>query len=362
MTINLSGTTMLDYLDLEPAVQQMEDGAPPHPDAGFLGGRVRPEDAALLLLPIPWEVTTSYGSGTSKAPGAIIRASHQLDLQDLTFGAPYRAGIGFLAEDPDIAERNRIHKAGAQQVISALEQGKPPPAALHSVNSASAWLNQRVEQMATEALHQGKRVGLVGGDHACPFGLIAALAKHHPQGFGILHIDAHHDLRAAYEGFTWSHASIFFNVMEQIPQVTRLVQLGVRDFARAEQDYLQSLGERARCFYDAECAHRQLQGEAFSTIIDALLACLPQQVYISLDIDGLEPGCCPSTGTPVPGGLTFQQAGFVLERLAASGRQVIGFDLCEVSPSADGNEWDANVGARVLYKLCGCCLRSQGLC
>jgi len=85
-------------------------------------------------------------------------------------------------------------------------------------------------------------------------------------------------------------------------------------------------------------------------------------VYISFDIDALDPPYCPSTGTPVPGGISFDEAVYILEELAASGRKVIGFDLTEVTPDPQGRDWDANVGARLLYKLSGCLLRSQKLC
>jgi len=85
-------------------------------------------------------------------------------------------------------------------------------------------------------------------------------------------------------------------------------------------------------------------------------------VYISFDIDGLDPAFCPTTGTPVAGGLSWDEALYLIEALVDSGRKIIGFDLCEVAPGKDGSEWDANVGARLLYKLCGAALKSQGMC
>ncbi|QFY88744.1 agmatinase family protein [Magnetovirga frankeli] len=349
---------MLEPLAFADAIAQLELGTPPHPEAGFLGGRLRPEDAALLLIPVPWEATTSYGGGTSEGPNAILQASHQLDLQDPFFGEPFRAGIAFAEENEEIAQLNAQAKAVAQQVIEALEQGEEAATVADSldlVNQASERVNQRVYQQASAALGRGQRVGLVGGDHSSPFGLIQALAERYPS-FSILHIDAHHDLRQAYEGFEHSHASIFYNVMAQIPQVSRLVQLGVRDYHRSEVEHLQGLGQRGRCFYDAAVSQRLLQGEPFAAICGEILDALGDAVYISLDIDGLDPVNCPSTGTPVPGGLSYAQMGFLLEQLSASGRQIIGFDLCEVAPPPNGGDWDANVAARLLYRLCGCLL------
>lgn len=352
---------MLEPLAFDDAIAQLALGTPAHPDAGFLGGRLRPEDARLLLIPVPWEATTSYGGGTSAGPRAILKASHQLDLEDAAFGEPFRAGIAFANEQEEILRLSPLAKAEAQEVIQALEQGKGFADSLAQVNQASIRVNQLVQQQASAALQHGQQIGLVGGDHSSPFGLIQALAQRH-ESFSILHIDAHHDLRQAYEGFTHSHASIFYNVMEHIPQVHGLVQLGIRDYHRSERAFLSNLGERGHCFYDAEVSRRLFQGENFRSICNEIIGLLGEKVYISFDIDGLEPANCPSTGTPVPGGLSYQQAGFLLEQLAASGRQVIGFDLCEVAPDPNGSEWDANVGARLLYRLCGCLLRSQGLC
>lgn len=353
---------MPTLLPLAEVIAELEAGLPPHGDSGFLGARLDPADAALVLVPVPWEATTSYGGGTSGGPDAIVRASHQLDLEDPAFGTPYRAGIAFLPQDAAVAELNGRARVAALEVIAALEQGEPAPAALELVNAASAKVNARVHAAASAALAQDRLVGVVGGDHSSPYGLIQALAERHPDGFGVLHVDAHHDLRAAYEGFTWSHASIFHNVMERLPQVRRLVQVAIRDYSRDERLYAEALGARGACFYGADLFRLAAEGVPFREVCRRIVAALPDAVYVSFDIDGLDPSCCPSTGTPVPGGLRFDEATYLLETLAASGRRVIGFDLCEVTPSGDGDEWDANVGARMLYKLCGCCLRSQGRC
>ena len=122
------------------------------------------------------------------------------------------------------------------------------------------------------------------------------------------------------------------------------------------------LGGRGSCFYGRDIFRMKAEGRSFKSIADEIIATLPANVYVSFDIDGLDPSYCPSTGTPVPGGLSFDEAVYILEALAVSGRKVVGFDLTEVAPGADGSEWDANVGARLLYKLCGCLLKSRRLC
>jgi agmatinase len=353
---------MHEHRPLAAVVAELERGLPPAPDAGFLGARLDPGEARLVLLPVPWEATASYGGGTAAAPRAIVAASHQLDLEDGGFGRPYRAGIAFLPEDPAIGDLNRGARAQVRAAIAAAERGGGAAEAVAAVNRASAELNARVHRAACEQLDAGRHVGVVGGDHSSPWGLLQALAEREAEGFGILHVDAHHDLRRAYQGFVWSHASIFFNVMHRLGGVDPLVQVGVRDYAREESRYRQALGPRAVAFYGRDLFRLRAAGRSFASVVRQVLEPLPPRVYVSFDIDGLDPPYCPHTGTPVPGGLSYDEACYLLEELAGSGRRVIGFDLCEVAPDPAGGEWDANVGARVLYKLCGCLLRSQGLC
>nr|ADB12532.1 arginase [uncultured bacterium 9F08] len=347
---------------LSEVIARLETGQPPLADAGFLGASLSPEQAALVLIPVPWEATTSYGGGTSQAPAAIINASHQLDLEDSLFDRPYRAGIAFTEADPLIARLNADAKPVAASVIEALEQGGHDEEDLALVNAASARVNELIYKQSMTQLEAGKQVALVGGDHSCPEGLLRALAETEQEPFAILHFDAHHDLRQAFEGFSSSHASIFYNVMEGIPAIERLVQVGIRDYCREEKAYAHKLGDRCRVFYSSGLFRRRARGDSFAQITKSILDALPQRVYISFDIDALDPPYCPSTGTPVPGGMSYAEACYIIEELALSGRTVVGFDLCEVSPAADGNEWDANVGARILYKLCGALLHSQGLC
>lgn len=337
------------------------DAAPPA-DAGLFGLPTTPDEARLVIVPVPWDATTSYRPGTSRGPAAIRVASHQLDLYDVDLGEPWRAGIAMLDIPDEIARWNTSARADAEQVIAVGGRIGEDPAlaqALARVNEASARLNRHVYEQVDRYVREGKLVGVLGGDHSVPFGAIARMAESHDE-FGILHVDAHCDLRDAYEGFEWSHASIMFNVIKRIPQVRRLVQVGIRDFAKGEADVVAASNGRIVVHHDAVLAERGFAGETWRAICDRIVDDLPRKVYVSFDIDGLDPALCPSTGTPVPGGLSFHQATYLVKRVVETGRTIIGFDLNEVAPGADGDEWDANVGARVLYKLCGWTLRSQG--
>lgn len=352
------------------------DPGAPALGAGIFGLSHTPEEARVVLIPVPWEPTTSYGRGTVRGPAAILHASRQLDLFDLQTGRPYEAGIAMLPVDPDILRWNAEACAAAEPIIAVGGEVEGDPdlvARLEAVNALSVQLNERVAAIARSYLEQGKIVGVVGGDHASPYGSILAHAERYPE-LGLLHIDAHADLRCAYEGFTFSHASVIYNVVTQLPQVTRVVQVGQRDLSEEEFAFVEGSKGRVVAHFDPVIADRLHGGESFHKIADEILDPLPRDVYVTFDIDGLDPALCPHTGTPVPGGLSFQQAVALLARLQRSGRRIVGFDLNEVSPgpsfgvagtegkdplTAHRDEWDANVGARMLYKLIGFTLLSQ---
>jgi len=320
------------------------------------------DDARLVILPVPWEVTVSYQAGTASAPDAILAASYQVDLYDPFVEDAWKLGIAMKDMNHGILERNHALRPKAEKYIIQLEQGIDPmdnstmQDALDEINLACLELNQWVKNEALTLLKNNKIVALLGGDHSTPLGLMHALAEKNPS-FGILHIDAHADLRQAYEGFEYSHASIMFNAIK-LPQISHLVQVGIRDYCEAEVNLINN-EPRITTFFDREIKHSQFEGKNWSAICDSIIETLPEKVYLSFDIDGLDPKLCPNTGTPVPGGLELEQSIFLVEKLVKSGRTIIGFDLNEVAPGND--EWDANVGARLLYRLANMCLVSNNI-
>ncbi len=327
------------------------------PDSGVFGLPFSPDESKIVLVPVPFEATTSYGGGTSDGPSAILEASKQVDLFDLDTGKPYEAGICMLDESAEVRAWNDEAKAAAKPII---ESGglESHPAALATVNALSEKMNSYVYETTKQWIGKRKIVGVIGGDHSTPFGAIKAYAEAFP-GLGVLHLDAHADLRNAYEGFTWSHASIMYNVMQKLPGVAKLVQVGIRDFGEAEFDMIQSSNGRIHTFFDSRLAHARLDGMPWREQVDIIVRELPSKVYLSWDIDGLDPVLCPHTGTPVPGGLTFHQAASLLEGVVRAGKTIVGFDLNEVAPGPEGDEWDGNVAARLLYKMIGWTLKSQ---
>jgi agmatinase len=325
------------------------------PGSGPFGLDHSAEDALIHILPVPFDATTSYRDGTAAGPAAILAASHQVELADLAFGKPYRAGLHWLEADPRVAEWNTEARAYAEPIIErggAIDGGPDLTRALERVNDLGAELNEHVAERTKEILAAGKRPLIVGGDHSVPFGAICAAAELHP-GLGIVHFDAHADLRVAFEGFRWSHASILHNVLEHAHELEALLQVGLRDVGQAEVERIHS-DPRVHAVYDHEWAHARLTGQDQVSFVRDRIALLPDTVWVTFDIDGLDPQLCPATGTPVPGGLDWNEAALWLKTLADSGKTVIGADLVEVRPgsSATGEDsWDAIVGARLLYRL-----------
>jgi agmatinase len=230
-----------------------------------------------------------------------------------------------------------------------IEQNKFMCKTLKDINEGSNFLIDWVYTQTKSFLNDNKLVGLLGGDHSTPLGYFKAIAEKY-ESFGILQIDAHCDLRKAYEDFTYSHASVMYNALNEIPQIERLVQVGIRDYCDEEWDYIQKSNFRVITYFDKNIKERQYEGETWKSIVNDIIDKLPQNVFISFDIDGLDPKLCPSTGTPVAGGFEVEQIYYLFRQLTQSGRKVIGFDLNEIGNGE--TEWDANVGSRMLYKLC----------
>lgn len=332
--------------------------------AGLFGIPTQLETAKVVVIPVPWEVTTSYGSGTSSGPLSVLKASPQIDLFDLELKTSYEHGFHMLDIPADIQKLNDELKPKALSVREHLEEnGELSPElkkVLGQVNAGCARMSEWVYQQAAEALKRGQIPAVLGGDHSSPEGNIRAVSEHCKGKVGVLHVDAHADLRVQYQGFERSHASIMNNVMTATWRPEKLVQVAIRDFS---QDEFNLIRERKdiETFFDLYLKREAFEGKPWTEACRNIVDILPQQVYISFDIDGLSPEYCPHTGTPVPGGLSFDQANYLLGAVVRSGRKIVGFDLNEVAPG-DADEWDGNVGARLLYKLCGwSVISSRGL-
>ncbi len=316
------------------------------------------ENASVVLIPVPWDVTATYKHGSSKAPESIFNASFQIDLYDEFTKDAWKKGIAMDEIPADTVKKNIYLRKKAQKYIKTLEDGKPTNQLLQDIkeiNGECRNLNNKVREKSLYYLKKNKIVGLIGGEHSVSTGLIQALSEKH-KDFGILQIDAHADLRNAYLGFEFSHASSMYNALK-ISNISKLVQVGIRDYCEEEAYYMKNSKGRIITFTDSDIKRQTYQGKTWDDICKNIINKIPGNLYVSFDIDGLDPKLCPNTGTPVPGGLEFEQITFLLEKIVESGKKIIGFDLCEVSPGND--EWDANVGSRALYKLATLAVKSK---
>ncbi len=320
-------------------------------NGNYFGFDFNIENSNIVIIPIPWDVTTSYQKGTSKGPESIIKASVQLDFFDLNVDKAWEIGHYTHKTPADIADSNKVLRSHAEKIIDHLEKGRSIKDTsiaenLNIVNSECRNINRYVYETATHYLNNDKLCIINGGDHSVPLGFIEALADKN-NSFGILHIDAHADLREAYEGFEYSHASIMHNAIK-LDSVKQITQVGIRDLCSSEAETIKNSSE-ITCFYDDTISEMMFNGRNWNAICDIIVDTLPEKVYLSFDIDGLDPSLCPNTGTPVPGGLSFNQAIYLIKKVVEKGKKIIGCDLCEVAPG--NNEWDANVGARILYSI-----------
>ncbi len=331
-------------------------------DSGLFGLPHGPDDAQVHVFGAPFEATTSYRGGTAHGPEAILAASRQIDLFDLRFGKPYEEGIWMAPIDERFRGWNSAARALAEPLIEKGGAEEHNAAAVAQINKIGAEVNAAVKAFFDERLARagGCLPVLVGGDHSTPFGAIAACAERHP-GLGILQFDAHADLRPAFEGFRWSHASIMHNVLTELDGVASITQVGIRDLCEQEYDTIQN-DDRVHAVFDEDIDDARLEVRT-RALAEATIAGLPDEVYISFDVDGLDPTLCPNTGTPVPGGLSWNEVMVWLEALVASGKRVVGLDLNEVSPGPagdpDGESWDSIVGARLLYRLIGAAVHTR---
>jgi agmatinase len=265
------------------------------------------ETAEAVILPLPLEATVTCGTGTWRAPRAILEASCQVELFDEETGV-------------DFSEGPRIH------TLAAL----PPGDSLDDYLAAVA---------RRAAAARGKFLLALGGEHTVSYGVIAGLADDLGE-VTVVHVDAHADLADELSGRRWSHGTVMRRLWER---GCRLVQIGVRSLSRAEYDLI-GRQERIATFFAHQLPHHW----------DRLLATLrglSGKVYLSIDVDGLDPAVFPSTGTPQPGGLSWQQTMEVLRAVAAeSSCQMLGADVVELvaSPHPPGCDLSA---ARLAAKI-----------
>ena len=278
--------------------------------SAFVDETPPPEEARFVLVPVPYEKTTTYRRGTAGGPAALLEASLQIELLDEETGAePLSDGVLVLAP---------VTTDGMPDVLA-----------------------DRLEAVVGPHLDAGRVVGCLGGEHSVSLGPIRAAAARHPD-LGVLQIDAHPDLRDEYEGTRYGHGCVMRRVLEG-RNVSRLVQVGVRSVSAEEHEVLRT-DARVRPFFAHDVARRPA-----TAWIEEVVAALPENVYLSFDLDGLDPAVVPGTGTPEPGGLGWWET-LALLRAVLSQRRLVGFDVVELLPEPPSNVSEF-AAAKLVFKI-----------
>lgn len=323
-------------------------------NGNIFGFPVNQENANIVITPIPWDATASYGKGTSNGPQAILDASTQLDFYHFQLEKAWETKVFMSPISKEWKKINDDLCLRGMEYIRFLEEGGSVENSpvfsmlIQEINEAQIALKNNLKEKAIQLIQEGKIPVVLGGEHSTPLGLIEAIDTQN-QTFGILQIDAHADLRDAYEGFQQSHASIMFNVVNNCKNLQKLVQVGIRDVAQSEIDLIEQ-SSKITTFFDWKIKQELYEGKTWKSIVNDIIQELPQRVYISFDIDGLKPYLCPNTGTPVAGGFELEEINYLFFSLIDAGKEIIGFDLNEVGDDSS-SDWDANVGARALWNL-----------
>lgn len=286
------------------------------PERGFMHLDAKDTDftrARVVVVPVPFDGTTCYQPGTREGPYAIIDASRNLELYDPELRrTPAEVGI---------------HTLRAVEIV----QG-----------NAEAMVT-RTEEVADLLLDQGKFLLTLGGDHLTPIGIIRAHAKRHPK-MSVLQLDAHADLRDEYEGARYSAATIMRRVLDFCPNTA---QVGIRSLSAPEAELAH---ERKLPMWLASDihAHKRRGSDGW---INQVVECLGDEVYITCDVDVLDPSLLPGTGTPEPGGLDWYDVMALLEAVTRE-KRLIGCDVVELAPTIEGHVSPV-VAAKLAYKLIG---------
>jgi len=303
-------------------------------DSGWFGCET--QTGSLAIIEVPFDATSSHHRVAAGAPEAIRVASHQVELTLLDGRCPAQAGL--VVSRLDLRALNdHAHAAMTELRAGANEAAK-------TVEEAASQAEQALRESLLEHWREQRQTLVIGGDHGSTFAAMDSAKVNHPS-LGILQIDAHADLRADYEGVECSHASVMRRLKLKHPSL-RLVQVGLRDLGQSERELIDSDPEII-AFFDEALAQQEFLGMPWAEQARAIIESLPEKVWISLDIDGLDPSLCPHTGTPVPGGLSYHRAVDLIDRIHSSGRTLVGADLSEVA----GHPFDALVAARLAYRL-----------
>lgn len=270
------------------------------------------ESSRVVIVPVPYEATTSYGKGTRKGPSAMLEASQQVELfDDELWTEPYKIGI-------QTAE----------------------PVIMKPVTAETEKPFDELRRAVSPFIEFGKFPIILGGEHSLSLGAVAACADRYPD-LSILQIDAHADCRDSYEGNPYSHASVSYHIYQGLPNPI-ITQVGIRNISAGEVSWLEQEKPKINIFW-ARHQDKWNFHEIISTLSD--------NVYLTIDLDGLDSGIMPSTGTPEPGGMDWYQL-MELIKLLCVRKNVVAADIVELAPIKGLHAPDF-LAAKLIYKIIG---------
>ncbi len=316
------------------------------------------DDAMMHVFPINSAITVSGTEGAENGPDGLLEGSACIELFNKNYRRDaYLPGMYLLEKDNAIGD---LHKKGRNIFLELIKTDLEIARTFDAdkVNEFCELLNSRVENWIKKSLDDGHIVAAIGGCHGSIYGAVAAHAKKY-KDFTLLMIDAHLDLRKAYEGVTYSHASVMWNILNNIPEVKHLVCVGIRSYGLDEYDFVRDNRNRVSVYYADDMQESQDKKSAsWRDICQIIVNSIPtEDVYLSFDHDGFEVHLCSSTGTPVPGGLSMWQAKVLIETIARE-KRIIGFDLNEMVPNT---QVDRNSAAEIFYHMYYWTMVSRGV-
>ena len=315
--------------------------------------------AEMILIAAPWELSASYRRGSSNSPDHIVKTSSQIDAFYPGYPQLVQKGICYLGDIAKLQDQQgpllEISREYIQNFENKTNLSRKSKFHLKALNHACIRMIGDLKAHILNLISQNKHVGMIGGEHSVSEAAIQALSEKF-SSFSILQIDAHMDLRPSYQQLEHSHASVMYNCLK-VPQVSSLCQVSCRDFSQEEFSFCRQNKSRINSFTAEHLAQNHFEGKSWQSQCNEIISCLSDDVYVTVDIDGLCPAFCPQTGTPVPGGVSYHQLIYLLKSLVRSKKRMIGFDLVEVVGSTDS--LDCIVASHLLFQLSMLCLHSN---
>ncbi len=321
-------------------------------NGNFAGLPIHTSKTEIVYVPVPWDITASNAKGTANGPKNILDSSLQIDLYDELLPSAWEVHREFRPINEKTVQLN--HELSQKLESIQGDNHEMTESLFTRINEACAKVHTNTFELCSAVLDKGQLPFVIGGDHSSAFGNIRAVSEHY-DAIDIVQIDAHLDLRKAYEGFEYSHASIFFNAMTKL-NIGQLFCVGARDFCPEEMEFGRNLGDRYHLMTAQQLFFQLLEGRDYSSIVKSFIQKLNGKVYLSLDVDALDLQYSLNTGTPVPGGLHYYHIIYLVREIVRSGRTIVGLDLCE---TAGDSYVDGFTSAKLVYALSNMAILSR---